>query len=277
LVLLASHKRRDIYYHDPSLFGKQSHVDRYVDDIAYTFQVSRAQLNVTAVAKGLIAGAVSFCRRDGSTFDASADREGVLIPPLADILSVDICNAQWILVVEKEATFRSILACGFWNTIASQGIIVTGKGYPDVATRAMLRYLCTPTPPNGFASPQVYCLVDYDPDGLNIFCVYKHGSMTHAHEADNLCVPSLRWLGLRREHMSLEVHDLHADQGLRSLTMRDRHKAMKMLERCQDAEIRSALQEMLFLNAKAEMQILPSDRMVELLQSGLGNAYCAAV
>jgi DNA topoisomerase VI subunit A len=37
---------RDLYYRHPDLFVKQSVVDRYVDDIACTFGVSRAQLNV---------------------------------------------------------------------------------------------------------------------------------------------------------------------------------------------------------------------------------------
>jgi DNA topoisomerase VI subunit A len=36
----------DIYYRHPDLFMKQSVVDRYVDDLACTFGVSRSQLNV---------------------------------------------------------------------------------------------------------------------------------------------------------------------------------------------------------------------------------------
>lgn len=37
---------RDIYYRHPDLFVKQSVVDRYVDDLACTFGISRSQLNV---------------------------------------------------------------------------------------------------------------------------------------------------------------------------------------------------------------------------------------
>lgn len=37
---------RDIYYHDPDLFKQQETVDRYIDDIAHTFQVTRNDLNV---------------------------------------------------------------------------------------------------------------------------------------------------------------------------------------------------------------------------------------
>lgn len=37
---------RDLYYKDVALFGKQSVVDRCVDDIARTFRLPRASLNV---------------------------------------------------------------------------------------------------------------------------------------------------------------------------------------------------------------------------------------
>ncbi|KAI9674611.1 MAG: hypothetical protein M1829_003693 [Trizodia sp. TS-e1964] len=39
--------KRDIYYKDVELFGRQSIVDKYVDDIAYTFNVERESLNVS--------------------------------------------------------------------------------------------------------------------------------------------------------------------------------------------------------------------------------------
>lgn len=37
---------RDIYYRHPDLFTKQTVVDRYVDDLAYTLGITRSQLNV---------------------------------------------------------------------------------------------------------------------------------------------------------------------------------------------------------------------------------------
>jgi meiotic recombination protein SPO11 len=35
-----------MYYRDPELFMRQAVVDRYVDDLAYTFGVGRDTLNV---------------------------------------------------------------------------------------------------------------------------------------------------------------------------------------------------------------------------------------
>lgn len=44
--------RRDIYYKDPTLFGRQRVVDRYVDHIASTFDVQRRCLNVVSTNLG---------------------------------------------------------------------------------------------------------------------------------------------------------------------------------------------------------------------------------
>ncbi|TKA50128.1 hypothetical protein B0A55_13026, partial [Friedmanniomyces simplex] len=257
--------KRDMYYRDPALFGSQSHVDGNVDDIAYTFNVPRSALSVTAVAKGLVVGALSICRRDGSVVHTGADREGILVPGLRDVLSVNLSAVKWIVVVEKEASFRSIAASSFWDRLSTEGVLLTGKGYPDIATRALLRYLCTPSPHNGFASPPSYALMDYDPDGLAIMSVYKHGSAALAHESADLRVPQLKWLGLRSEHMLLGGDDTHTSQGLLTLTARDRSKARKMLE-CEasaedgdgfdEAEGRRPSQVMLMLNIKAELQLL---------------------
>ena len=266
-------KTSDIYYRDPALFGRQSHVDKYVDDIAHTFGVPRSTLHVIAAAKGLITGAVSFCRRDGTTVQASSDREGLLMPNLKDILSVSMTAARWILVVEKEATFRSIAASDFWEILSSNGIMVTAKGYPDISTRAMLRFLSSPAPQNGFCAPPVYALVDCDPDGIGILSTYKHGSKNLAHETSHLCLPQLQWLGLRSEQI-MSNYEMCSNQGLLTLSTRDRNKARKMLEwdvLAEDEDLRRELQVMLMLNVKAELQLLDAvvDGMSSLLKDNL--------
>ena len=255
------------------MFGRQSHVDRYVDNIAYTFGVTRSALHVIAAAKGLIAGAVSFCRRNGSVVDASSDREGLLMPNLKDILSVNISSVKWILVIEKEATFRSIAASTFWSTLSISGIMVTAKGYPDISTRAMLRFLSSPSPQNGFCAPSVYTMVDFDPDGIAILSTYKYGSENLAHETSHMCLPQIQWLGLRSEHV-LSDKATHADQWLLTLTARDRKKARSMLGWQileGDEDLRRELQVMLMLNLKAELQLLDAtpDGMSKLLESSL--------
>lgn len=228
---------------------------------------------MTGAAKGLIAGAVSFCRRDGSAIDALSDKEGLLMPNLKDILSANISSAKWILVIEKEATFRSIAALSFWTSLSTNGIMVTSKGYPDISTRAMLRFLSSPSPQNGFCAPPVYAMVDFDPDGIAILSTYKYGSKNLAHETSHMCLRQIQWLGLRSEHV-LSGEATHANQGLLTLTARDRKKARSMLEWQVlegDQGLRRDLQVMLMLNFKAELQLLDatSDGMSNLLEENL--------
>lgn len=205
--------------------------------------------------------------------DASSDREGLLMPNLKDILSVNISSVKWILVIEKEATFRFIAASTFWTTVSTSGIMVTAKGYPDISTRAMLRFLSFSSPQNGFCAPPVYAMVDFDPDGIAILSTYKYGSKALAHETSHMSLPQIQWLGLCSEHV-LSGEATHAEQGLLTLTARDRKKARSMLGWQVlegDESLRRELQAMLMLNFKAELQLLDatSDGMVNLLESSL--------
>ncbi|KAJ4988601.1 type IIb DNA topoisomerase [Stagonosporopsis vannaccii] len=235
--------KRDLYYRHPELFVKQAVVDRYVDDLACTLGVSRSQLNV-----------------------------GMLVPKITDTDEINMARVRWILVIEKEATFRSLISATQWSEFSERGLVLTAKGYPDLATRVFLRQLnnCAPHVP-------MYAFVDLDPDGIAIMSTFKYGSYRLAHEdhiaSDNtqaLSLPSIRYLGMRIQHISraqMEQHD--ADRGavpelhgLMRLTARDRTKAVRMLEwdLCSETGLeqdwRHELQSMLMLNVKAEMQIL---------------------
>lgn len=122
----------------------------------------------------------------------------------------------------------------------------------------------------------MYTLVDLDPDGVAIMATYKYGSFRLAHEdvapkdSPALSLPSIRWLGVKRQHFSQAPMDVHGTnrgampelQGLMKLTARDRTKAVQMLEwdLCSETgpeqEWRQELQTMLMLNVKAEIQII---------------------
>ncbi|KAH0352584.1 DNA topoisomerase IV, alpha subunit, partial [Aureobasidium melanogenum] len=274
-VILTKRHVSDLYYRDPALFGRQSTVDRYVDQIAAAFSLPRSCLNVTAGVKGLMAGAAVVHRRDGSKIDLTTVQSSILIPNMEEVLSVDLSRIRWVLVVEKEAAFQSIISSQEWQEMMWHAVIVTGKGYPDIATRAMTRFMTVASPQNGFAEPPVFGLVDYDPDGLTILHTYKHGSKKMSEDNAALITPRIQWLGLHSGAMS-DVDHTHRNQGLMTLTSRDRHKARKMLEWGQNASSDEGaqwsreLQVMLMLNLKAEMQIVDSD------SSGLINMIKSA-
>ncbi|KAF2402933.1 DNA topoisomerase IV, alpha subunit [Trichodelitschia bisporula] len=248
--------KREIFYRDPALFNQQLVVDRTVDDLAFTFGVPRQLLNVTATAKGLAAGAFTIHRQDKSSVKGWLDREGTLISPIGENDTVEMPDVEWILVIEKEATFHSLAVSPFWETIKSRGIILTAKGYPDLSTRAFLRFLSSHAP-----HVPILGLADFDPDGIEIFSVYKHGSMALPHENAALKVPSLHYLGIDSAILS-EQGNARQEQGLLQLSLRDRRRAMAMLRRAPFVEggkepgLRRELQVMLMLGVKAEIQVL---------------------
>ncbi|KAF2728244.1 meiosis-specific topoisomerase Spo11 [Polyplosphaeria fusca] len=232
----------DIYYRDPDLFMKQSVVDRYVDDLACTLNISRSQLNV-----------------------------GVLVPKLHKGDKLHLDDVEVILILEKEATFRSLLTSSHWSRMISHTLVLTAKGYPDLATRQFLGIMASQCP-----NIPTFMLADFDPDGIGIMSTYKYGSYRLAHEAMtdqgtlSLDLPRLRWLGVYSDQIRQLVNQVNGGEvgtatdvrGLMRLSARDRNKASRMLEwdicteKGQEQEWRHQLQVMLMLNIKAEMQIL---------------------
>ncbi|KAI0141603.1 DNA topoisomerase IV, alpha subunit [Xylariaceae sp. FL1272] len=189
--------KRAIYYQNPRLFGSQRYVDGLVDDIAYTLEFGRDALNIVAASKGLVAGALSIIVQNGSTIRCDADNaQGVLLPDARVVARITSTGAQWVLVIEKEATFRGLVSSGFHKTaIIGRGVLITAKGYPDLSTRQFCHALHR-------AHPQIpiYALVDFDPAGLRIMLTYKNGSRALQHE-EGVTVPELVWIGPKSDHV----------------------------------------------------------------------------
>lgn len=276
--------KRDIYYRHPDLFVKQSVVDRYVDDLACTFDITRSQLNVTAAAKGLVAGNFRLRQNNNHIVDGLSNREGLLIPTVGESNTWDLTGVHWVLIIEKEATFRSLIGSSQWDTLGLHGVMLTAKGYPDVASRKFVRQLTDNAP-----HVPMFVLVDLDPDGIAILSTYKYGSYRLAHEdvtrinTPAISLSNMLWLGVKSDDLSrrrvgedgTESYAIPQLQGLMRLTTRDRTKAVQMLEWnvCTEdgaePSWRRELQVMLMLNVKAEMQVL--DELPGGLVSWLGG------
>ncbi|KAF4632534.1 hypothetical protein G7Y89_g5596 [Cudoniella acicularis] len=242
----------DIYYRDPNLFIRQAVVDRYVDDLAYTLGIDRDALNVVAAAKGLVAGSFTITRNDKSTADYSSESEGVLVPNPKETREVHLNEVKWILVIEKEATFRTLATSFYWrDSAAGKGILITAKGYPDILTRQFLHLLYT-----NYPEISIHALVDFRPGRLGIASTYTHGSLSLSHQSSTLTVPSLNYLGIRHYDF-ITPESIEDERGILKLSARDRRIAGKMLEREDlDEEWKRELRVMLMLNVKAEIQIL---------------------
>jgi meiotic recombination protein SPO11 len=137
--------KRDIYYRAPALFGSQAAVDRLVEDIAGQIGVRRSALGVTAASKGLMAGdaTIRLINTEATSSQVTmtlGHQQETLIPAVDNI--AEICTASsWLLVVEKEAVFQTLIDAGItsgMNRDLGSGILITGKGYPDLITKEFL-------------------------------------------------------------------------------------------------------------------------------------------
>ncbi|KAI0396769.1 DNA topoisomerase IV, alpha subunit [Xylariaceae sp. FL0594] len=182
--------KRAIYYQNTDLFGSQRYVDNLVNDIAFSFQIGRDDLNIVASSKGLIAGPIILTMENGPIFDCNMDSgQGVLLPE-GSISRYDLRTSRWILIIEKEATFRGLVNSRFHErTPSGPGILITAKGYPDLATRQLLHAIAT-----NFPMLPVLALVDFNPHGMRIMLTYKNGSESLRHEAD-VTTDRLNWIG----------------------------------------------------------------------------------
>ncbi|KJA20085.1 hypothetical protein HYPSUDRAFT_839020 [Hypholoma sublateritium FD-334 SS-4] len=251
--------KRDIYYRDVSLFKTQKVVDSLVDDIAATFMLERSDLNIRSSSKGLICGSgLSITLLSGEVICCN-DTEGSLIPAGEDVeaFSVDDTVA-WVLLVEKEAVFQTLCRLQICTnkSLPGPGILITGKGYPDVATRHIVKSLSDALP----RRIPVMALVDGDPYGLDILSVYKYGSRGMQHENDKLAARRIKWLGIwasELERLGIKKDDLLP------ITLHDQKKAYSILRHRNTPLPRrwiKELQHMLHSRRKAEIEVLSGMR-----------------
>ncbi|KAI0508931.1 Spo11/DNA topoisomerase VI subunit A [Xylaria bambusicola] len=257
--------KRDIYYQNPELYGNQDYVNRLVDDLAFTFDLGRDALNIVAAVKGLIVGGLKVIFHDDSTLYCNPhDRHNILIPETRTILGFDLGTTKWLLVIEKEATFRGLAASRFHELAAvGPGLLVTAKGYPDLSTRQFLHKLQT-----SFPLLPMFGLVDFDPHGVHIMLTYKNGSRSLQHE-QNTILSRLTWLGPRSSDVlgfrTLEpapTRECTPVDTTLPLRIRERRVAVKLLSSAIESDdefvanndLIRELQIMLLLNTKAEIQ-----------------------
>ncbi|XP_017655932.1 meiotic recombination protein SPO11 isoform X3 [Nannospalax galili] len=237
--------KRDIYYTDSQLFGNQTVVDTIIDDISCMLKVPRRSLHVLSTSKGLIAGNLRYVEEDGSRVHCSCGATATAVP--SNIQGIQ--SAKFLLIVEKDATFQRLLDDDFCSKM-SPCIMVTGKGVPDLNTRLLVKKLW-----DAFHIP-VFTLVDADPHGIEIMCIYKYGSMSMSFEAHSLTVPAIRWLGL----LPSDIKRLNIPKdSLIPLTKHDQMKLDSILKRpyltCQP-HWRKEMEMMADSKMKAEIQAL---------------------
>ena len=240
--------KRDLFYTDVKLFKKQEESDAVLDDAACTIGCPRSCLNVVAADKGLVVGRVSF-DEDGDPIDCT--RMGVTgkaIPAYIDKISNIRSDAEFILLVEKDAAYNRLAEDRFYNQFPC--ILITGKGQPDVATRMFLSRL------KAELKIPVLAFVDSDPYGLKILSVYMSGSKAMSYDANSLTTPDIKWLGLRPS--DLDAYNL-PDQCRLPMTPKDIEMGKQLLKEdfvLKNKQWVKELERMLHTKQKAEIQAL---------------------
>ena len=114
---------------------------------------------------------------------------GKAIPPYIERITDIESDAEFILLVEKDAAFMRLAEDRFY--VKYPCIIITAKGQPDVATRLFLKKL------RSELNIPILGLVDSDPYGLKILSVYTSGSKNMSYDSANLTTSDIKWLGVR--------------------------------------------------------------------------------
>ena len=149
--------------------------------------------------------------------------------------------ARFVLVVEKDAVFQRLAEERIDTLLPC--IVITGRGFPDTATRAFLFNLV-----RCFPDLEVLALVDLDPDGVQILLHYKYGIGKTLDRA-KYAVPSLQWLGMHRVDLGSST------SCLMPLTRRERTLSTKLLARSDlPPTWRDEIAAMLKNNSKAEIE-----------------------
>ncbi|XP_076547715.1 meiotic W68 [Osmia lignaria lignaria] len=192
LITKTTATRRSLYYDlktekTSSLSLGQGHVDRAVNHVANLLNCAPWELNILPTSKGLAAGELTLTLIDNRSIDCSVPG-GALIPQIVSNVTSVRTTAKMVLVVEKDAVFQKLLEDDCTGSLNC--ILLTGKGYPDVATRMLVKLLA-----EKLGLP-VYVVVDADPFGVDIMCVYRFGSATLSKENESLVCSSVRWLGI---------------------------------------------------------------------------------
>lgn len=162
-----------------------------------------------------------------------------------------ISNAEFILVVEKDAIFQKMIDEGYFD-VFPRSLLVTARGYPDICTRQVLRWLI------GKLTIPIYGLFDSDPHGIEIMLVYKYGRIVESREGRGSYVKQMQWLGFKPSHASVLPIDGHQ---FLALCNRDFVKITKVRRRAESLGEEDVVQELDLLRSirsKLELEAVSS-------------------
>jgi meiotic recombination protein SPO11 len=208
--LLQSHRTtttREVYYFFVTHFRNQAECDKTIWDLSAILQVPRSSLGLAASPKGWFCGCLDLYNAKGELIlnGRELDVHGMAITSTTHKSTKTIrSEAKCILVIEKEGVYTRLSEDKFFLKYYPC-ILITGKGFPDVATRQWVQHL------QHVLQLPVYGLCDCNPYGVSVLNTYHYDQVTRHQSRSNTTVSSstrrrspleLQWIGLRPSQIS---------------------------------------------------------------------------
>jgi len=242
--------KREIFYNDVNLFEDQRQSDTTIDDIGPLLGTNRESTHIVASAKGTVLGRLVL-EDSGDRIDCTRlGTGGWSITPFLDRVEIVESDAEFLLIVEKDAAMLRLSEVKWWNKYPC--ILLTAKGSPDIASRIFARRLSKELKLPAFT------LVDADPFGHYIHSVYLRGSKRLSYESPFLATPDLRLLGVLGR--DLDKYNIPKECRLR-MSSEDIKRAKAMMNEpfvAQNSKWVADIRLMVKRKEKAEIQALSS-------------------
>lgn len=233
--------QREIYYRLYNVFHKQSQTNSYIKDVCQILGFQRSTLNIYASEKGCIAGLLVL-KKNNEVLKLREKENGIMINEC--LLQVDHIDslAHYIIVVEKYSLYQKLCEHKLWDILPC--ILITGKGFPDVATRKILCEL-----QKRFNLECAY-IGDYDPYGILIYLAYKEGNVKDV--GINYDCKNIKWVGMCSEDVQL-----FPPESILRLTQKDKNVIKKLLndkKNIENSQIKKEICQMEKNNCKFEIE-----------------------
>lgn len=180
--------KREVFYTDVNLFKEQKNSDKSIEDVATMLYTTRNSTHIVAAPRGSCVGRLRI-RDQTDIIDLEGQGSGGwTISPFLDQIEIIESDAEFILVIEKNAAMMRLSEARFWRNYPC--ILITAQGVGNVATRMFLKRL------NKELNLPTFTLVDSDPYGHYIHSVYLRGSKRLSYESPFLATPNIKLLGV---------------------------------------------------------------------------------
>jgi|UniRef100_A0A8J9X0T0 meiotic recombination protein SPO11 len=254
---------REVYYYHVTHYRSQKECDSAIQDTAILLQVPRSSLGLKASPKGWFCGDVQLVSNGQVVLDGrhlqsihGAPISGEWLAPTRDF-TIHSCAATCILVIEKEGVYNRLVEDRFFDRFPC--ILVTGKGFPDLSTRALVHVLH-----HTLGLLPVRGLCDCNPYGVMVLHTYQHTARKGVDGGHRFGVP-ISWIGLRPsqvQQLQRQPNTKHGqsklpDQVFQSLTALDKRR----------------LEHHLLSEQHGWTTFGPDERRVEELEEMLKNGY----